>query len=296
MDNMEIKSNKEHMPELIIPIGLPMAGKTRWAKRHPSYIMHQIDQISTKKSIDLLRKDLSAGKSCISEALNLSENQRKKIIKGVEGIPCRKKALLFVRHPDILKERARAHGKEVDHETWMRFIKKFNMPASYEGFDEIEIAWTKEVTPVFTEEMEQFEQNNHHHSMTLGQHLKFAGLFAEQSNFSPALIRAAYYHDAGKIWTKTWINYMGKEDGYAHYYGHAGCGAYMYLIDMNNRRNNGERLDIEWECYVTWLISNHMRPYDWDYYESIRMKDHKKWGGKRFEDICCLHHADLQAH
>ncbi len=293
---MGIREKREQIPELIIPIGLPMSGKTRWARRHPEYRMHRIDQISTSKSIKKLREDLLNGQSCFAEALNLSENQRKKIIKGVEGVPCKKTALIFARHPDLLKARAQKHDKVVKDEIWIRFIKKFNMPAVYEGFDWIEIVWAEETTPVFTKEIDTFEQHNHHHSMTLGQHLRAAGMFAERSNFSPALIRAAYYHDVGKLWTKTWINYLGEVDGHAHYYGHAGCGAYMYLIDINNRRNSGEKIDVAWECYVTWLISNHMRPYDWDYYGSIRMKDHERWSGKEFEDICCLHNADLKAH
>lgn len=296
MDNMDIREKKEQIPELIIPIGLPMSGKTRWAKRHPEYTLHLIDQMETGKSIEKLRKDLLDGKSCISEALNLSENQRKKIFTGIAGVPCKKRALLFPRHPDLLKKRAKEHHKEVPDDAWIRFIKKFNMPAAYEGFDTIEIVWGENTTPVFTDEIDDFQQNNYHHSLTLGRHLKSAGMFAERSNFSSALVRAAYYHDVGKLWTKTWINYMGEVDGHAHFYGHAACGAYMYLIDINNRRNSGEEIDLPWECYVTWLISNHMRPYDWDYYGGIRIKDHTRWSGKEFEDICCLHNADLQAH
>ena len=88
---------------------------------------------------------------------------------------------------------------------------------------------------------------------------------------------AAFTHDIGKSYTKTFVDSKGNPCDIAHYYGHQAVGAWI-SYGLHNI-----------EPYIAWLISTHMDPFlNTKYYNNLPPFLKK--------DIDLLHEADLAAH
>ena len=73
--------------------------------------------------------------------------------------------------------------------------------------------------------------DNPHHSLDVFEHMRAVGdaAFNDDRFISITAIEAAYLHDIGKAYTKTWRNAHGEPSDVAHYYGHQNWGAYISL-------------------------------------------------------------------
>ena len=81
--------------------------------------------------------------------------------------------------------------------------------------------------------LESFNQENSHHSLSLGEHLDKTAAYAKShwpTNKNVQL--AAIIHDIGKYFTKTFYNMKGEKTEEAHYYGHENYGTYIFLQDF----------------------------------------------------------------
>ena len=129
------------------------------------------------------------------------------------------------------------------------------------------------------------------------------------------LLNAAYHHDIGKVFTKTFKNMRGMDTETAHFYGHENCGAYLYLtekkdpsgeafsevdpssLNMNtNKPGDGFREIL----YTALLINWHMKPLNtWENSDKSRRSDKElldKTHPHLYEDIMLLHECDIEAH
>lgn len=140
----------------------------------------------------------------------------------------------------------------------------------------------------------EFNQENSHHELTLGDHcVKAATYIQERCPDDLLLLIAAMLHDIGKLHTKTKNNAKGIEDGDCHYYQHHSYGAYECLFYLYLTRQFTEQE----MTYISNLIYYHMHPYcQWKQSEKVLNKDKRLLGDKLFNDIMTLHNADIYAH
>lgn len=134
-----------------------------------------------------------------------------------------------------------------------------------------------------------YNQENPHHSMTLGHHCEAVGRYLIKNKL---LYNAGLLHDCGKPFTKSFINSKGEETDVAHYYQHHCCGAYDSLFFAYP--DGVKRLD------VSVLINLHMMPYFWEKDkergERMQQKYQKLWGNELYNNVMKLHEADKNAH
>ena len=144
----------------------------------------------------------------------------------------------------------------------------------------------------FVAQAKDFNQENKHHSLTLGEHsYKAYEYIKTRKPKDYALQLAAILHDNGKLYTKTNLNAKGIDDGDCHYYGHQNVGACnaMFYADCI-----GFLPDL---MEVSNLIYYHMAPFvEWKQSERVRKFDKDLLGDELFEKIMLLHEADLAAH
>jgi CRISPR/Cas system-associated endonuclease Cas3-HD len=136
----------------------------------------------------------------------------------------------------------------------------------------------------------KYNQDNSHHTLSLGEH----SLTVAHNFEKPMLYYAGLLHDCGKPFTKSFTNYKGEISEDAHYYGHECVGAYESLFFRYPDEDNINELDI------SILINLHMRPYFWEkdkeHGEKTREKYRKLWGEELYQNVMKLHEADKKAH
>lgn len=249
-----------------------------------------------------IKNNLRNGISTIYDATNIDGKFRRAFLEELKMIPCRKVNMCIVTpYEDCLnfnKNRERVVPEYVIRDRYMHW-----QPPSYqEGFDEIKLSVTNSAYKYdigsYMENALKFDQENSHHTMTLGEHggaalkylMKDANTFSYKQRYR--LFAAALLHDCGKPFTKTRKNFKGEEDGDCHYYQHHCVGAYdsiMYCLNM------GYPID-DIFC-VSNLIYYHMHPYtSWKQSEKAKERDQKLLGDEMFNDILRLHEADVAAH
>lgn len=315
------------MTTFIMMVGLPGSGKSYKANRlaeEYSANIHSSDSIREELSGDInnqdindlvfktlhnrIKEDLRNGKNCIYDACNISYKRRMAFLQELKNIPCEKICVLMATpYKECLKNNA---GRErvVPEEILERMYKNFNIPFFYEGWNQIMVDYGKEEYHGYygypTSLMEltmNFDQDNKHHTLSLGEHLRSTAhnlpCYHNEGFdiYEYALIIAAILHDGGKIFTKDFHNGKGEPTEDAHYFNHNNVGAYDSLF--YNDKMIGTNDSWVW-LYISVLIMWHMQPYFWekDNNEKQHDKYRKLWGEELYSDIMKLHEADLHAH
>ena len=273
------------MSELIMTVGLPGSGKTTWAKQQEGYTVFSSDDIREELGANAkndkvfkalhnkIKLALSEGKNCIYDATNIASKKRRHALKNFD---CKKTAMVFVEPFDIIREQNEARGRSVPPEVIRKMLFSWQTPILQEGFDEIKL-----IGYPYDWDFNDMDQDNGHHALSLIDHLiKAEKLLPPDSDI--IIRRAAFYHDIGKYWTKSFTDSLGYPTLEAHYYNHENVGAYMYLL-------NHDSVD------VSGLITWHMRPFVWDEHPNVKEKD-RKWMGEDFiKKLEILHKADMEA-
>lgn len=241
---------------------------------------------------------LKSGRSAIFDATNLNYKKRMAFLAELQNIPCEKIAVLMATPYEVCLERNTQRERKVPEYVIKRMYMNFNMPFWYEGWDDIQIVYSEGVENYkgwdreWAESVRNFNQDNSHHTLSLGDHCLKAVKYIDNNTppYHPAsteLRHAAMLHDEGKIFTKSFYDSKGNPSEEAHYYSHESVSAYNSLF-------------YEMPCnhlYVAQLIQWHMRPYlAWKQSEKAQQKDRKLLGAALFDDICLLHNADVYAH
>ena len=295
------------MTEMIMLVGLPGSGKSTWAsdfvkdssmyKIHSSDALRQEllndvnDQSSNTKIFENLHRriieDLKSGVSVIYDATNLNKKRRIGFLRTLPRYVVTK-CILFLTPVETCIKNDSKRERQVGEKVILNMRKKFCPPHWHEGFNYIEIIQTEIKDYVELLGMtEGFDQENSHHSLDLYNHLRKTWDLAQEENNNLQI--AAAYHDIGKLYTKSRVNFNGKEDGECHYYNHNNVGAYEVLTSVP--------LGIQDVLYVANLIYYHMHPYvSWKQSEKAKNKDKNLIGEKMFNDILKLHEFDKTAH
>ena len=288
-------------PSLILLVGIPGSGKTTYAKNYvPHYPKHAIHLSSDK-----IRKELYGDESIQGNPVEIFSLMQKRAVEALNdgydviydatNITRKDRASIIGICPKFVKiechiiwapietciERDAARERTVGKEVIDRMLKRFQAPFFDENIDEINIVkpnnfnstnYYKNVTSAM-----DIPHDNHHHTLNIKQHCIEAYEEIECKTNKFSLLSAAWWHDVGKPYVKSFIDAKGQPCDEAHFYQHQCVGAWVsYGID-----------DIT--PYSAWLISAHMEPF-------FNSKYYKKLPPFLKSDIDLLHEADLAAH
>ena len=294
--------------------GIPGSGKSHEAEiiaKEHNAIIHASDRLREELFRDVnhmgdngflfnelhkrIQRDLKAGKNVIYDATNINSKKRISFLKSLKDIPCEKIAILIMTpYQQCLKNNAERE-RSIPESVIEKMYTNFQVPYYYEGFDIVQIVLWQEANVyapyIVVERYKNYNQDNEHHQLTLGQHLITAfnymlskSLCGENEDIPDELTLATLLHDIGKPFCKEF-----KEgDKNAHYYNHMNVGAYDSFFYTSSIECN--------TLLIAWLINWHMEPFFWKKDEKLKENRLKLWGKDLFEMIEKLHEADLYAH
>lgn len=278
-------------------IGIPGSGKSTYAEKIKNdYCVHL--------SSDKIREDLygdasiqgkpeevfgvmqdkamvafDKGYSVIYDATNLTRKDRASILSKTPAFVRKEAVVIFAPIEECIKRDA-ARNRTVGEVVIDRMVKKFQPPYYDEGFDSISIVghfYTNEEEKALHKSM-NIPHDNPNHIYSIAEHCYAAGKHIDNldEDCSDILFDAAFWHDLGKPYCKSFKNSKGEITDIAHYYCHQNVGAWLAC---------GLRLNPA----VIYLIGNHMEPfYNSRYYRNLPAYIKK--------NIDILHEADLAAH
>ena len=241
-----------------------------------------------------IKENLKNGKNVIYDATNINSKRRRAFLSELRRIPCVKKCVIMAAPFEMCCIQNRSRDRVVPYEVIERMYKNWNTPYWFEGWNEIEIKYPDDfeinnVIGIWISDHMDYDQDNPHHSCTLGQHCNLVGQALKDDML---LHCAGLLHDCGKPFTKSFVNSKGEETDIAHYYQHHCCGGYDSLFFRYP--DEVDRLD------VSVLINLHMMPYFWEkdkeHGEKTRQKYQKIWGDELYNNVIKLHEADKNAH
>lgn len=304
------------MTKFFMMVGLPASGKSTYAEtlaiRENAEIFSsdayrakfgagEEDQTVNGKIFGLLHNDikqaLKAGKNCIYDATNLISKRRRAFLQEIKNISCEKICVLVLRPFEQCVMSNWERDRHVPDYAMGRMLRSFETPYMEEGWTDIILKIDENdcihSMDFFIQFYMNFDQHNHHHTATLGQHcVNVASYVSDPEKWRDSydgcpteLLIAGYLHDSGKVWCKTFKNSRGEPTEEAHYYNHENVGAYDAFFYKN----------IKNKLLVSWLINNHMRPYFWKSPE-VEDKYRKLWGEEKFSLLMRLHEADVAGH
>lgn len=223
-----------------------------------------------------------AGFNCVYDATNLSSKRRAALIKNFKSnksIPsdtCYEAVVIATPFDECVK-RNYNRERRVPYNVILSMMKRFEMPAEWEGFDKIRVFNNENPTGVlkFNELLkiaEHLSQDNSHHTLTVGGHMGKASTLYFYDNYTKDFDRnisyALSYHDVGKIYCKQFTDARGNPSDEAHFYGHENVSAYLYLSLLAIANINGKLRENDKE--IINLIQYHMAFYkDEKYLEKI---------------------------
>lgn len=241
-----------------------------------------------------IKENLKNGNNVIYDATNINSKRRRAFLYELRNIPCVKKCVIMATPFEMCCNQNESRNRVVPYKVIERMYKNWNTPYWFDGWDKIEIKFPDDfeinnVIGIWINDHMDYDQDNPHHSCTLGQHCNLVGQALKDDML---LHCAGLLHDCGKPFTKSFVNSKGEETDVAHYYQHHCVGAYDSLFF---RYPDGvDRLD------VSVLINLHMMPYFWEkdkeHGEKTRQKYQKLWGNELYDNVMKLHEADKNAH
>ena len=286
-------------PVLILLCGIPGSGKTTWAKnyisKNPDFVHLSSDAIRAELYGDeniqgnpvevftLMQKkaveSLNAGYNVVYDATSMTRKDRAGIISMCPKFTHIQCNIIWAPIETCIERdttRERTVGKEVID----RMLKRFQMPYYDEGIDEISI-----VQPGNFNRDTYFEciinamkipHDNPHHQLDIYNHCMEAFNYAVEKNFDWEIREAAYCHDCGKPYVKSFVNTKGELSDVAHYYQHQCVGAWIAC-------------GLTFNIHTIWLISTHMAPF-------LNEKYYKNLSPYLKTMVDQLHECDVRAH
>ena len=311
------------IPKFTMMCGLPCSGKSSYVEPYTKSpyvevfssdalreelfgnVDHQTDNDLLFKELHKRIKDcLKSGKSAIYDATNINYKRRMAFLAELKNIPCYKECVLMATPYEVCLERNKIRDRKVPEYVIERMYKSMDIPYYYEGWDNIVVKYSEGAQSSYgwsrdwVESMKEFNQDNPHHTLSLGGHCLATWTALNQLckeapkplafQVSFDLIHATLLHDCGKPFCKTFTNSKSEVTDTAHYYNHEKVGSYDSLFYMAFDDN----------LYRAALIRWHMTPYFWekDNNEKMHNKYRKLWGEDLYREIMLLHACDKMAH
>ena len=286
-------------PVLILLCGIPGSGKTTWAKnyisKNPDFVHLSSDAIRAELYGDeniqgnpvevftLMQKkaveSLNARYNVVYDATSMTRKDRAGIISMCPKFTHIQCNIIWAPIETCIERdttRERTVGKEVID----RMLKRFQMPYYDEGIDEINIIrpenfdWDSYYDCII--DAMKIPHDNPHHQLDIYNHCREAFNYAVEKNFDWEIKEAAYCHDCGKPYVKTFVNTKGEFSDTAHYYQHQCVGAWIAC-------------GLTFNIHTIWLISTHMAPF-------LNEKYYKNLSPYLKTMVDQLHECDVQAH
>lgn len=288
-------------PKLILLVGIPGSGKTTYAQKYISHVPNRPIHLSS----DLIRKELYGDESTQGNPVEVFSLMQARAVEAINNgcdvlydatnVTRKDRASIIGICPKFAKiechiiwapiatciERDATRGRSVGKEVIDKMLKRFQAPYYDEGINEIKVVKPDKFnsTNYYKNAFEAMNipHDNHHHTLNIKQHCKEAFEELECNTNNASLLIAAWFHDIGKPYVKSFTDSNGNPCDEAHYYQHQCLGAWMsYGIDGINP-------------YSAWLISTHMDPF-------MNTKYYRHLPPFLKKDIDLLHEADRAAH
>lgn len=290
-------------PKLYIMVGLSGAGKSTIAKEIAETEENTIivssdaireeltgkveDQSKNEEVFKVfhkrIREALENNTNVIADATNITMRSRRAIIENVKGIECRKIAYLIPRPFDQCKLDNLNRQHPVPEEVLDGQLRKFQIPFYEEGWDLIkrrDFLRDGEITiPDISLKMENFDQKNPHHTMSLLEHSDYTYKLFADKEYPMSFQLGAVLHDVGKLYCQTF-----DEFGTAHYIDHDSIGSYLVLTSLDGFYY----YDILDACF---LINYHMMPFNWTT-EKSKERWKKRFGEYKYQMLLDFHECD----
>jgi predicted kinase len=301
------------MNKIITLIGLPASGKSTIAKDisiKENAIIHASDELrkelfgeediqdkNDKVFQELhkrIKQNLSEGKNILYDACNISAKRRKAFLDELKKFDCEKICYVIATPYEKCLEQNKLRDRQVPEYVIKKMYLNFDVPAYFEGWDKIEIIYNgiiEEDYLTLFKRLDEINQENSHHSWTIGIHCKacsahvYSIMIRDRLHSDESLIAAALYHDIGKEFTKSFKNSKGEITEEAHYYNHHNVSAYNALFYLKDK---------EYMLDTCQLINYHMKPFFIDT-EKARNKFINLVGQGFYDRLMLLHEADKMA-
>lgn len=300
------------MNRFIIMIGLPASGKSyhaeRLSKQENAIIMSSDklreelygDENTQENNSELfnelhkrIKENLKQGFNVIYDATNISHKRRKTFLNELRKIPCIKECYLVATPYEKCLYQNNIRERKVPEHVIKKMYKNIYIPQYYEGWDKIHIINNYNpddfnVHILFNSEngLNKINQDNPHHTLTIGKHCLQCAYNVELSKDDDILIIAGLFHDIGKKFTKEFKNGKGEDPDIAHYFNHHLVSAYDSLFYL--KYDNDTKLKIT--NYIQW----HMQPFFLET-EKSKNKFINLVGQEFYDDLMILHRADIEA-
>lgn len=253
-----------------------------------------------------IKEDLKNGNSCVYDATNIHEKYRRAFLQELKNIPCKKECYIIATPYEICLERDKQRDRTVGEEVIKRMYKTFNIPTDREGWDGIYLCYSNGARDYYScaelfDRLKKIQQNNPHHTLTIGDHCMKAYEIAKEickretwitDHQRAVLLTSAMFHDIGKEKTATFINMKGEKTDICHYYGHENVGAYDSLF-LDLWKDETEENDFI--LSVADMIQLHMKLYSNPESEKYKRKLQNRIGEEKYKLLTLLQEADMSA-
>ena len=305
---------KEHKDKEIIICSSDSVRKELYGDESIQGDVNKVFNILNKRVVEYLK----SGKDVIYDCTNIKRKTRLPLIDRIKkNVDCNINCVCIMTPYGVCLERNKSRKRVVPEEIIRKMLLNWQPPCQKEGFNKIDILLAKSAPKTaeisrnqpksadfdysisnFLKIADNFDQENSHHKLTLGEHCRKAAEYIDQiyphySEEQRVMYISALLHDNGKLVTKTRVNARGVDDGDCHYYQHHCVGAYnsFFYTEKLSILNMQQRL------MISNLIYYHMHPYiTWEQSEKSLKRDKEILGDKMFNLIQILHKADLYAH
>lgn len=270
--------------EFVMLMGLDGSGRSECAQSLQLPVVHT--------ETEALRL-LNDGKSCVMDAPNLSEKQRKAFLERIRAKDCAKRVVLTARNAEVCMQALPERAQDI-----RRQYLSFHPPQKSEGWDEISLLYAEDAQFLSLDELffgrdglVFLSQDNPFHRHSVGLHcIRAARIAASLRPDDVSLWLAALLHDIGKAKTKSFTDSKGNPSPTAHYYNHEYASSYESLfVRFPKAVEERHRLRI---CA---LIAGHMKPHHFISNEKTRARYERLWGREFLEDMLVIERADREA-
>ena len=236
----------KNRPVLNIMVGVPASGKTRYAEEHRGVHISS-DEIREDLLGDVndqtqngrvfnefhtrVKEALLSGRSVYADATNISAKDRASYREAMD-IAWKTRAVVFAVPFNECVRRDTKRDRMVGEKVIRKIMRRFEMPFTEEGFDEIEIVracspvdMTEDVLAGILSQMDGFDQTSRWHTEDLKTHSMDAWKYFREKHNTETDRIAALLHDIGKLDTRTY-----DEKG-AHFFCHGNVGVYRLLTE-----------------------------------------------------------------